>query len=279
MKIYISIDMEGITGIVHGEQLVPEGKDYNAGRKLYMNDLQAAIDGAFDAGVDEILVNDAHGTMRNIIIEDLDERVKIIAGPASSKQLVQTDAVDSTFDGAFLLGFHAKAGTADGVMSHTWVGHIKEIRINGNVLGETGINGALFGFYKVPVLLATGDNALVAEIQDTMPWVRTVAVKEAIGRAAAICLPPKATYKLIRETARESIVNMKDAKPFLIDPPFRFEAQLITHVHAKRAAIAKGITLKDPYTLALEGDHLPTLVNQFWRGLEIVLSEPLGFLK
>ena len=98
MKIYISIDMEGITGIVHGEQLGPEGKDYAAGRKLYMHDLQAAIDGAFDAGVEEILVNDAHGTMRNILIEDLDERMGVF--PDEYVAIIQTAETSGRLDDA-----------------------------------------------------------------------------------------------------------------------------------------------------------------------------------
>jgi len=279
MKLFISVDMEGITGIVHGEQLGPEGRDYNIGRRLYMNDLQAAIDGAFDSGVQEVLVNDAHGTMRNILIEEMDERVKIIAGPASSKKLVQTDGIDSTFDGAFFLGYHARAGNTDGLLSHTWVPVIRELRVNGIIMGESSINAAILGSYGVPVLLVTGDDALTREVAECLPWAHTVSVKKAIGRTAAICLPPKATRKLIKQAAVTSFENRKKAQPYIIEPPFIFEADFINHLTAKRASIAKDLELVDLTTVCLKGDNLPEIVDRFWRGLEIVFSQPMDFLK
>ncbi|OGL47870.1 MAG: hypothetical protein A2161_01470 [Candidatus Schekmanbacteria bacterium RBG_13_48_7] len=146
-------------------------------------------------------------------------------------------------------------------------------------MGESTINAAILGTFGVPVIMITGDNALVEEVYEHLPWVKSVAVKQAIGRAAAICYPPKATYKLIRNTAKESIEQYKAARPFIIQPPYLFEAEFITHISAKRAAMAKNIKIKDLYTLFLEGDDLPLLVDNFWRGLEIVFSEPVGFLK
>ena len=149
MKLYICADMEGVTGITHRDQLMDKGAErYRRGCALLTGDINAAIGGAVAAGVTEAVVSEGHGHMRNVLLEDLHPAARLVRGPASweNKPLCQVQGLDDTFDVAFLVGFHSRAGTPRGLLSHTWVGAVvHEIAINGQVLGETGLDAALCG--------------------------------------------------------------------------------------------------------------------------------------
>jgi len=179
MKVYISCDMEGISGVVAGKQTEGNGEEYKRAQKLMTDELNAAIEGALAGGATEILVNDSHGHMRNILIEELNPKAQLISG--SPKPLLMMQGIDASFDAAFFIGYHAQAGTAYSVLDHTYAGIVYQVSLNGRPMGETGLNAALAGYFGVPVVLVSGDKLLVEEATALLGTVEGVAVKESCG--------------------------------------------------------------------------------------------------
>jgi len=219
MKVIISVDMEGISGIVDGSQTGRDKAEYEKGRALMVADVNATIDGILevDPGT-EIVVSDAHGGMKNIQPEELNEAALLVRG--TPKPLTQMAGVDDSFDAALFVGYHSKKGTLHGVLSHTISGRsIESITINGTEVGETAINAAIAGHYCVPVAFVAGDKATTLEAKALNPEIEVAAVKEAIGRTAAKCLHPAKARKLIMENAAKGLRNLDKMKPFVFDPP------------------------------------------------------------
>lgn len=220
MKIYISVDMEGVTGVASALHMKESG--YSRMVKIMTQEVNAAVRGAFNAGASEVLVNDAHGSMTNILIEELDERAELISG--SNKQLCQMEGIDASFDGVFFIGYHAHEGNGDAVMGHTIHGLVvTEIKRNGQVVGETGINAGLAGAYGVPVVLVAGDNVVCQEARDLLGDVETVVTKQAIDRYAARSLPVKKTQALIEAAAERALRRLGDFVPHVVGSPVEFE--------------------------------------------------------
>jgi D-amino peptidase len=219
MKVIISVDMEGISGIVDGSQTGRDKAEYEKGRALMVADVNATIDGILEADPEaEIVVSDAHGGMKNILPEDLNEAALLVRG--TPKPLTQMAGIDDSFDAAMFVGFHSKKGTLHGVLSHTISGRsIESITINGTEVGETAINAAIAGHYGVPVVFVAGDKAATLEAKALNPEIEVAAVKEAIGRTAAKCLHPAKARKLIKENAAKSLRNLDKMKTFTFDPP------------------------------------------------------------
>jgi len=241
MKIYISADMEGIAGIVHGDQ-TEEGAEFMQSRKLMTEEVNATIRGAFSGGATEVLVNDSHNTMRNIIIEDLDPRASLISG--NKKPLSMMEGVDMGFDGVILVGYHARAG-APGVISHTYSGIIRSLKINGYELGEAGLNGLVAGCFNVPLIMATGDDKLCEEVRAFFGEVETVAVKRYISRNAAQSRPLKEVYKDIEATAKKAVKGIKNFKSKRLEGPYAMEVAfqniILTDMAAARIPGVKAI--------------------------------------
>jgi len=223
MKVFISADLEGVAGVVHGEHTQRDGKEHERARKLMTQEVNAAIEGVLEANKGAVVVvNDSHGTMRNILPEELHEAAELITG--SPKPLSMMQGIDSSFDVAFFLGYHARRGTYSGVLEHTYHGGVvSDVIINDKPLGETGINAALAGYFKVPVALITGDRAVTEEARSVLGRVETVKVKEGVGRYAARCISPAKARILIKEGASKALKNLKQFKPFKINPPIKLE--------------------------------------------------------
>jgi len=231
LAIYISVDIEGISGIVHKEQTLPGRKDYEIARQWMTEEVNSAIRGARASGVTFILVNDSHLDMRNLIVDKIDNQddVKIVSG--SPKPLGQMQGLDNTFSGVFLLGYHAKVGTKGAIIDHSYYssGTVQNIRLNGITIGESVISAAVAGYYGVPVLLVSGDNYVCQEAEEAIPSVRTVCVKEGIARGAGIILTPKQARKIIEIEAKKSIENLiehKCARPFKLNTPITLEIDM-----------------------------------------------------
>jgi D-amino peptidase len=187
VRIYISADMEGITGLVGAGDVQPGGADYEVGRVMMTEDVNAAVRGAIAADATEILVNDAHGPMRNIIPDQLHPAARLIRG--RPKPMGMLEGLDPSFDAALCIGYHARAGTL-GVLSHSFMGHeIEDMWLDDKPTGEIGLTHATAAAFGVPVVVLTGDDAACAEAADWDPAVRTVPVKKARDRFAAELLP------------------------------------------------------------------------------------------
>ena len=219
MKVIISVDMEGISGIVDGSETGRDNAEYQKGRALMVADVNAAIEGILEVDKNtEIYVSDAHGGMRNILPEDLNEAAVLVRG--TPKPLTQISGIDGSFDAAMFVGYHSKKGTLHGILSHTISGRVIEsITINGMEVGETAINAGIAGHYGVPLAFLAGDKAATLEGKAVNPEVEVAAVKEAVSRTAAKCLHPAVARRMIKENASNSLRNLSKMKTFRFETP------------------------------------------------------------
>ena len=251
LKVFISVDMEGISGIVHGDQTTPGTAEYADGRKWMAEDVNAAVEGALEAGATEVVVNDSHGSMRNIDPDDLHPRAILISG--TPKPLSMMQGIDASFAACLLIGYHAKAGTENAILDHTISGSVvRAIKVNGVELPELGLNALIAGYYGVPVILVSGDTAVCRQAGEVLGKdVVTVAVKEAYGRLAAKLLPMAEARQLIGAGVKDALAKRSAIKPFKMTAPYKFE--LAYHVSAQAdmgAMLLPNVKRVDARTLA-----------------------------
>lgn len=239
MKVYISADIEGVSGVVLGRQTGQKGHDYERMRKLMTGEVAAAAKGALEAGAAEIVVNDAHGGGTNLLHEQLPEEVRLIQGDL--RPLGMMEGIDESFDAAMFVGYHSMRGTADGVLNHTISGRsIHGITVNGNPMGETGLNAALAGAFGVPVVLVAGDEAVCKESILLVAQVVTARTKRGIGSTAAENLHPAEACRRISEAAKEALGKRKDIPPCVLDGPFAVEVDFVRTGMADAAGLLPG---------------------------------------
>ncbi|MFF5990800.1 M55 family metallopeptidase [Prauserella flavalba] len=203
MRIMVSADMEGATGVTWTDDVVPGTEQWQRFRRLFTGDVNATIAGLCDAGAGDVLVNEAHSSQRNLLLEDLDPRARMLTG--RHKPLSMMEGIDSGVDGVVFLGYHAGAG-CDGVLSHTYLpNQITGVWLDGVPASEGRLNAALAAEYGVPVLVVSGDDKTVEEARDYAPDAALVAVKECVSRYAAICSPPSVTAALLTEAAAQGM--------------------------------------------------------------------------
>lgn len=257
MKAYISLDMEGATGIVSPEQVRPGSREYPFGRAMQAHDLAAVLEGLKEEGVTDVLVNDSHWDMTNLDVGGLPAGTRLISG--SPKPLSMVEGVGG-FDAAFFLCAHAMAGTEKAVLDHTLSGTtVHDVVLNGIKVGETGINAALCGFLGVPVAMVSGDLATCWEAESILgPGLVTCGVKEGHGRHSAELLPPSETAPMLREAARRAVRNVADglAPRLVLEPPFVMDLTLHRTIQADAAAFAPGSYRVNGRTLRYESPDL-----------------------
>jgi D-amino peptidase len=223
-KVFISVDMEGITGVANWEETGRAGKDYDYFRRLMALEANAAVLGAFDAGATEVVVRDSHGSARNILPELLDPRAYLIrdwsGGPKS-----MMEGIDESFDAAVFIGYHAKAGTADALLEHTTSLNVQDFTINGRSYPEAGYNSLIAGVYGVPVVFVAGDKAICDQVQGFLTGVATFATKEGIGGAAKN-LHPEVSREGIRAGVAEAVRNRGDYRPYQLSSPYTLVLRL-----------------------------------------------------
>lgn len=233
MRVFISVDMEGVAGIVSESQRNADRQDYAWARQIMIEEANAAVAGAFDAGAREVWVNDSHDTMDNMIPDRLDRRARLVTG--TFKPLSMMQGISKRFDAAMFIGYHARRGTAGAVMDHTYSERgIDTICINGIEAGETLINGLVAGAYGVPLVLVSGDQMLQREVQALDPKIRSVIVKEGITRYSAVTDHPEAAREKIRAAVQETLEASRWPKPLRLRSPYRFE---INFPHSHQADI------------------------------------------
>jgi D-amino peptidase len=242
MKILIAADMEGITGVTNWDQVDPVHSEYSRFRRLMTGDVNAAIRGAFESGADEVLVTDGHERGTNILLEELDPRARLICGDFSPLAMIQ--GVDQGVDGVIFVGYHARAGSQNGILDHTWSSRrVANLWLNDILVGEYGLNGAVAGHFNVPVLMLTGDQTACAQASELLGNIETVVVKTALSRMAAECLPPQVTGELIQEAASEAVRRLKQGdapKPFILTTPVHIRIDFNTSDQADQAALFPG---------------------------------------
>lgn len=218
MKIFISADMEGASGITDRDDLMYGGAEFERGRRFLTGDVNAAIQGAFDAGATAVVVNESHGSMRNLLTEDLDPRAELIRG--SIKRGCMMEGLDESFAAVFFIGYHSKHGTARGIMNHAMLGkEVQNLYMNGEAVGEIAVNAAYAGQMNVPVALISGDQTAVAEAQALLPNIEGAIVKEGIERFTAKMLHATVAQARIREAAQRASQNIPALKPLKVGSP------------------------------------------------------------
>lgn len=238
LKVFISVDMEGVTGVVNADDARRTGKDYDYFRQTMTREANAAIEGALAAGATEIIVRDSHGSALNLLPEMLHRSAKLIRdwsdGPMS-----MMEGIDASYDAAIYVGYHAKAGTPNGVLDHTSSGDVTDISVNGISMPETGYNALMAGYYNVPVVFVAGDKAVCDQARALLGTVETVAVKEGIG-AAAINLHPEVAREQIRAGVEKALQNLEDYKPYKLRAPYTMVLTLKTEQSVYDGALYPG---------------------------------------
>ena len=253
MKVYISADMEGITGLVDAHDVQPAGRDYEHGRVMMTEDVNAAVRGAFDAGATDVLVNDAHGPKRNLLHDQLDPRARLIKG--ASKRMGMFEGLDATFDATLCVGYHSRAGTL-GVMSHTFMGHeIEDIWLDDRPVGEFGMVHAASAALGVPVLMLSGDDAACDEAEKWDASTTTVTVKQVRDRFAAELVPAPTARGMIESSAHAAIADCRGQfrEPARLPEPVTLAVRWQSATVASHLQGIPGVRLRDSRTIETTG--------------------------
>jgi D-amino peptidase len=272
MKILIAADMEGVTGVTNRDQVDPTHADYARFRRLMTGDVNAAARGVCSAGVKDILVTDGHDRGTNILLEELDACAKLVCGDYSPLAMVQ--GIEQGVDGVIFVGYHARAGSQNGILDHTWsTRKVANLWLNDILVGEYGLNGAVAGHFNAPVLMITGDQTACAQATELLGPIETVVVKTALSRKAAICLPPQVTEEMIQTAAVQAVKRLQAGeapKPFIIPSPVRVTIGFNTSDQADQAAILPGAMRLDGRRLTFTADDMLAAYTGFQAAVALV---------
>ncbi len=258
MKVLISADMEGTCGVTSWVQVMPpeyggepsSTVEYERARLRLTREVNAAVEGALAVGAEEVIVNESHDGMRNLIAEELHPRVRFITGNDKPLGMVQGIAEEGV-GALFYTGYHAKAGTPNAPLAHTWTGYVNDVRIDGRSTGEFGINALVAGHFGVPVTLVTGDDKAVAQVRELLgEQVVGVAVKEGYSTYSAIHLHPTRAQELIRQGAEEAMRRVANARPWRPGPGFRVEVDFDHQARADQCVYIPGVERAGERTVA-----------------------------
>lgn len=242
MKILIAADMEGITGVVNWDQVTPGHAEYARFRRLMTADINAAIRGALDGGADEVVVADGHWNGSNVLVEELDPRARLCYG--SPSPLSMMEGIDTGVDGVFFIGYHARAGSQNAILDHTWSDvRVANVWLNSVLVGEFGLNAAVAGYYGVPVILVSGDQTACAQTSELLGPLEMAVVKQARARFAAECLTPPEAQEQIAQSARRAVERLAEGdapEPYIVDVPVALTVEFRQSDMADRASRLPG---------------------------------------
>ncbi len=270
MKVYISVDMEGIAGISHPNPTGRGDSGYPAAVELMVGEANAAIEGALAGGADEILVNDSHGGMYNLRPADLHPAARVLQGQ-KAWSMVAGAGPGTGFDVALFVGYHARAGHPTGTIAHTYSDRPTLSQLNGRPVGETGLNAAILGAWGIPVGLVAGDDALAGEVADWLPWAERVIVKTGSGGNAAASVHPTIARDLIRGGAERAVRRAAagDLQPLVVGPPVVVEVDYRNAIAADYAAIVPGAERIGDRGVRFEAPDAETAYRAFLAGVRL----------
>lgn len=254
LKVFISVDMEGICGVVNSDHVSSSGKDYNRARNWMTEEASAAVQGALDAGATEVVVNDSHGGMRNILIEKLHPEADLISG--SPKKLSMMEGIDETYDAVVFIGYHAGMGTKNGILDHTMSSaRVSTVHFNGKWMNESSLNAAIAGYYGVPVVFVAGDKAIIDQVHDMIgSSIVGAAVKTGVGRQAARNVSREKAVKMIREGVRKGVQNRGNMPVYKIEPKIKLEMEFLRADYVDQLDLIPGVTRVDGRKVTYTGD-------------------------
>jgi D-amino peptidase len=273
VKIYISADMEGLTGVVTGDQLGPTGFEYAAFREVMTAEVGAAIEAARAGGATEILVADSHGNMENLLLDKLPLDVQVVR--SSPRPHGMMEGLDASFAGVIFIGYHASTTNPRGVRAHTLSSaNLADVRLGGVSMPEAGLNAALAGHYGVPVLAISGDDAAVAEAQALIGDVEGAVVKWALGFHSARTLTPSAGREVVKAAVRRAMARRGERKPYRVPMPAELEVRFKHYRPAEILALLPGVSRADAHSVrvtvkdAPEAARFLSFVTHYQAGLE-----------
>lgn len=252
LKVYISVDMEGIAGVVTADQLTPAGFEYEKAREFMTGEALAAIAGARDAGATQIVVSDSHGNGQNLLIDRFPPDVTIIR--SWPRPLMMMEGIDSTFDAAVFIGYHASTTSPAGVRAHTISSaHLAAVELNGVAMPESGINAAIAGYFGVPVVAISGDNVAVSEAQSLIGGMEGAVVKRAISFHAAATMTPEAAQQLVRQKVKAGLQRRGSLKPYVVRPPVRLDVTFKNYTPAEMLTFLPSVQRTASHAIRFEG--------------------------
>lgn len=224
LRVYISADMEGITGVASADQLGPASFEYQQARQWMTAEVLAAIQGAREAGATEFVVSDSHGNGESLLIDRFPNDVPVTIVRSFPRPLGMMEGIDSSFAAVIFIGYHASTSSMTGVRAHTISSALlTRVSINGTTMSEAGINAAIAAQYGVPVVMITGDDVIVAESKQRFGAIEGVAVKRAIGFHSAATMTPEAGQALIRQRAKIAVGRRAEMRPYAMSKPMTLE--------------------------------------------------------
>jgi D-amino peptidase len=248
MKIFVMVDMEGISGICRSSQVGGDPSDYAAARRFMTWDANACVEGCFAGGAGKVVVRDAHGSGFNFVWDELDPRAEYVQGRSGAERMPEI----GSFDGLILLGYHAMAGTPQAVLEHTMSSRAwQNFWMNGRRCGELAIDAGIAGDHGVPTILATGDDKLCREARRFLPGVVTVQVKKGLDVEGARLLPKEPAHKRIAAGAAKAVRRCKEIRPFRVKHPVRMRLERVSR--GRVPAARPGLKVIDGRTYEVTG--------------------------
>jgi len=255
LKIYISADMEGVGGVVSDAQLGPEGFEYGRFREFMTQEVNAAIEAALAAGATEIMISDSHGNGQNLLVEKLPKNVMVIR--SWPRPLMMMQGIDETFDGAIFLGYHTSTTNLEGIRAHTFSSaRLTALRLNGIPMPEAGINAAIAGHFNVPVIMISGDDAIVKEAGALLGNIEGAVVKWAYGFHSAKTLTPEAACEVIREKVKKAVARIKEFKPYKPKAPPQLEVSFKNYRPAEVLSYLSMVERTDSHSVRFVGKDM-----------------------
>jgi D-amino peptidase len=252
MKVHMTVDMEGIAGMAHEDQADRKDLDYQRMRDIMTGEVQAAVEGARAGGAEEFVICDAHDTGLNLLVEKLDEDVEVIEG--ASFELGMMAGMSEDFDAAFQVGYHSMRDTHAGTIGHTYTYSVSKLRLNGVLVGESGLNAAIAGHFGVPVVMVSGDLHAVKQAQALIDGVVGVPTKEGLGTYGTRTLMPARARRLIREGAEAAMSKVGSVKPYVVDRPVGMQLTFTRSIMAQYASGMPSVERVDDKTVSYEAD-------------------------
>jgi D-amino peptidase len=247
-KVFISVDMEGVTGVVQPAQLAPGGFEYQSAREWMTGEVNATINGIREGGPAEIVVCDSHGNGQNVLIDKLPDDVRLVRGFPRPLEMMQ--GIDDSFTAAVFIGYHASEWTADAVRGHTISSaRLLGIKLNGMEVSEGIYNAALAGQFGVPIAFVSGDRLAVTQLQKVIPAAEGTIVKEPYGYHSAMSVTPARGQAMIREGVKRGMAKLGSLQPYRLTAPVALEAGFKLTIDAERAAFIPGLTRADAHSV------------------------------
>jgi D-amino peptidase len=247
-KIYISVDMEGVAGVVTNDQLGPGSFEYERFREFMTAETVAAVNAAKAAGAAEIVVSDSHGNGENLLIEKFPAGVRIVR--SWPRHLGMMAGIDNTFDAAIFIGYHASTNNLRGVRAHTFSSaRLTRVALNGTVVTEGAFNAAIAGHFGVPIVMMSGDDAAISEVRSLVGNIEGAETKKTLGFHSALTITPEASCRLIAEKVTAALARIRDFKPYVIAEPVTLDVSLKNYTPVEMLSYLRIIERPDSHSV------------------------------